>query len=530
MNRMISLCLLFAAGLCGTGLAQTKLVHNEGVPVLLEGAQPGQWTADLEGAKALAKDRNLPLLLAFTGSDWCIYCKLVFQTVFAKADWPEFASNRLVMVNIDLPREKNAIPETLKQRNESLAKSFAVEGFPTFVILAPDGTNVMGRFGASPNMDVVSFARECVAATRADPAVMAAFCKELPAEVATEYKYLVDELKRKESEFEAWVKTEPQRSEANDKKAADFREGIERATARIEKIETDRSLRGIAGADAATTGVLLERAARYSELAGEMGRAVADMNNWLLTRPDAGESASARLKALAGRIEQIETTIANLKTAPPPPPVEKMEAAPAPEAPPALSEVGGELSPELMGKLADLSQKLGAAVENARWAEAMALVENMRKQVPPQMEPGLDFVTFNIYLHKKDAAGAEAVARKLAEKGDDPQMLNALAWGIATAPGLPRRDLHLAEKIASKANEMAGSADAAILDTLARVAFMQGDAARAIRLQEKAVGDVDDPEMKKALDDTLQSYKAGKLPPVDDHEGAGGVGGPPPAP
>jgi len=40
-----------------------------------EGAKVGRWTMDLDAAKKLATDKQLPILLNFTGSDWCYWCK-----------------------------------------------------------------------------------------------------------------------------------------------------------------------------------------------------------------------------------------------------------------------------------------------------------------------------------------------------------------------------------------------------------------------------------------------------------------------
>ena len=42
-----------------------------GEEIQKEGAEPGVWTMDFEAAKKLAKEKKLPILLNFTGSDWC---------------------------------------------------------------------------------------------------------------------------------------------------------------------------------------------------------------------------------------------------------------------------------------------------------------------------------------------------------------------------------------------------------------------------------------------------------------------------
>ena len=39
------------------------------------GATLGKWTQDLDAAKKLAKEKDLPMLINFSGSDWCGWCK-----------------------------------------------------------------------------------------------------------------------------------------------------------------------------------------------------------------------------------------------------------------------------------------------------------------------------------------------------------------------------------------------------------------------------------------------------------------------
>jgi tetratricopeptide (TPR) repeat protein len=90
-------------------------------------------------------------------------------------------------------------------------------------------------------------------------------------------------------------------------------------------------------------------------------------------------------------------------------------------------------------------------------------------------------------------------------------MQNQLAWQILTDPKIKDRDLKLAEKIALRACDASKGKDAAILDTLARAYFMNGKKDKAIEVQEKALK-LADGDMKKALQDTLESYKQGQLP------------------
>ena len=62
--------------------------------VQTEGAEAGVWTMDMDAAKKLAKKKKLPLVLNFTGSDWCGWCKLMEKNVFTKESWRKYAKKK----------------------------------------------------------------------------------------------------------------------------------------------------------------------------------------------------------------------------------------------------------------------------------------------------------------------------------------------------------------------------------------------------------------------------------------------------
>ncbi len=108
-------------------------------------AAPVGWTQDFEAAKKVSAEKNIPMLLDFTGSDWCYWCKLMDSAVFARSEWSDWAEGRLVCVTIDFPQDASKVPEKWRSRNEALARKFGIQGFPTFVILAPGGEKELGR-------------------------------------------------------------------------------------------------------------------------------------------------------------------------------------------------------------------------------------------------------------------------------------------------------------------------------------------------------------------------------------------------
>ena len=143
-------------------------------PVPAEGAAVGAFTQDVDAAKALAKEKGLPLLLDFTGSDWCGWCKLMDRQVFSQDAWKEWAATGIVLATIDFPSDETLVPEKYRERNRKLSDRYDVNGFPTFVLLSPDGEEI-GRLGASPDATPEKFVAQVRAAlVEADPAALAA--------------------------------------------------------------------------------------------------------------------------------------------------------------------------------------------------------------------------------------------------------------------------------------------------------------------------------------------------------------------
>lgn len=129
------------------------------------GAVPGRWTQDYTAAQALAKERNLPLFLNFTGSDWCPWCKLMDKEVFSTDEWEAFAPS-LVLVFLDRPSGYK-LPDKVNKQNAKLREQYAIEGFPTYVLTLPDGTP-LDRLGATREPDPELFIQKIRNAIPAD--------------------------------------------------------------------------------------------------------------------------------------------------------------------------------------------------------------------------------------------------------------------------------------------------------------------------------------------------------------------------
>jgi thioredoxin-related protein len=128
ITRFLTLCAGFIV------LASTGAVAAEG------------WGTDYKAALAQAAEQKRPILVDFTGSDWCGWCIKLDKETFSQPAFKEYADTNLVLLEADFPNSKN-LSDELKKQNEELQKKFGVEGFPTLVLLDSSGKEIARQVG-----------------------------------------------------------------------------------------------------------------------------------------------------------------------------------------------------------------------------------------------------------------------------------------------------------------------------------------------------------------------------------------------
>ncbi len=97
------------------------------------------WKTNFDEAKVLAKSQNKPILMYFTGSDWCTPCKQLKQDYFASEEFKKKAS-KVILVLVDLPFRQDIISEEQREKNKVLEKKYNTESsFPLLVGFSPSG-------------------------------------------------------------------------------------------------------------------------------------------------------------------------------------------------------------------------------------------------------------------------------------------------------------------------------------------------------------------------------------------------------
>ena len=99
------------------------------------------WEVDYSKALTRAQEENKPMILFFTGSDWCVWCNRLEKEVFESGDFLKNAGESYIFVKLDFPMNKQQDAQLAKQ-NHQLQEKYSIEGFPTLIVLDSKGSYV----------------------------------------------------------------------------------------------------------------------------------------------------------------------------------------------------------------------------------------------------------------------------------------------------------------------------------------------------------------------------------------------------
>lgn len=111
---------------------------------VVSSVQADVWTTDYDAAVKEAKKENKPVMLLFTGSDWCGWCIRLENEVLGENEFERYAKKDLICVKADFPRRKK-IADDVKQQNMELRKKFGIRGYPTVLLLNPENEEILAR-------------------------------------------------------------------------------------------------------------------------------------------------------------------------------------------------------------------------------------------------------------------------------------------------------------------------------------------------------------------------------------------------
>ncbi len=103
---------------------------------------------EFEIARSRAKLNRKPMMLIFSGSDWCCWCVKLHQEVLVQPEFAAWAEKNTVTYVADFP-EHSPQSDELKRQNAELAKKYGIDSFPTVVLTDADGREI-ARTGYRP--------------------------------------------------------------------------------------------------------------------------------------------------------------------------------------------------------------------------------------------------------------------------------------------------------------------------------------------------------------------------------------------
>jgi len=90
--------------------------------LLAVAASAEPWLTSWDAAAKQSKATGRPILMDFTGSDWCIWCKRLKSEVFDTDEFKKWASQKVVLLEVDFPQ---SVPQlaSVKAQNAKLKKN-----------------------------------------------------------------------------------------------------------------------------------------------------------------------------------------------------------------------------------------------------------------------------------------------------------------------------------------------------------------------------------------------------------------------
>lgn len=111
-------------------------------------ASETNWLTNMPKAQKIAAKKDLPILINFTGSDWCSWCHKLRDEVFSTEEFSKYAKDNLVLVELDFPKNIEQ-PDEVKKHHDTYMKMFGVRGFPTVMVVDAE-LNVLSQLGYQP--------------------------------------------------------------------------------------------------------------------------------------------------------------------------------------------------------------------------------------------------------------------------------------------------------------------------------------------------------------------------------------------
>ena len=105
--------------------------------------QPSVWKSDYDAALKQAAAENKYVVVSISGLEWCGWCKALESEVFSQPEFIAYAKDNLICVLLDFKQSGRATNVEFAKQHETMLEKFKVQGFPTVIILNPQGKGIV---------------------------------------------------------------------------------------------------------------------------------------------------------------------------------------------------------------------------------------------------------------------------------------------------------------------------------------------------------------------------------------------------
>lgn len=119
-------------------------LEDEEIVTVIEEKPTPVWQATFEETLAKAKAEEKPILIYFTGSDWCGPCKRLETDVFSTEKFIDFSNENMILYKADFPRNTDLVTPENKLINKQLSSRYNQSSFPTMIVINQYGSE-LGR-------------------------------------------------------------------------------------------------------------------------------------------------------------------------------------------------------------------------------------------------------------------------------------------------------------------------------------------------------------------------------------------------
>lgn len=105
------------------------------------------WIATYKEALKKSKKEKKPVLIYFTGSDWCGPCKILDKELFHTERFKTLSDKNLVLLEVDIPRRRDLVAPDKMKENLYLQSKYRVKSFPTLMMVNHRGKKIAEKKG-----------------------------------------------------------------------------------------------------------------------------------------------------------------------------------------------------------------------------------------------------------------------------------------------------------------------------------------------------------------------------------------------